>query len=272
MGTRPRLFEQSRATSFGIIGASLWVFDFACVCGAPQVTLIWKYCKCTKTDPTWLGEFDSLRLLPEDLRSELEDGSDVVSIPAKTQIFAPGKPAGNLCLVPDGTVKVQQSSDSGRDIFLYRLSAGESCVLSTACMLGLADYAAEAIAETDVRAVAVPRKTFDAMIARSTVFREFVFSAFSRRFTDLCLLIDELAFQRVDVRLAARLIELEEPANVIHVTHAALGIELGTAREVISRTMGDFQTRGWIQQARGKVTLTNREALVMLVRSSGATR
>lgn len=218
----------------------------------------------------WIEKFQGLSRLPNDIRKELEDGSRIESVPEGTQIFAPGKTADNLWLLLDGTVRVQQKSETGRDVFLYRVHAGESCVLTTACMLAFEDYSAEGTAETAVRAVAIPRKTFDDLIAKSPVFREFVFTAYSRRITDLFTLIDDIVFQRMDVRLASRLLELADASDVVHATHAALATELGTAREVISRTLQEFSRRSWIEQSRGEVRLLAREGLERLVKSASA--
>jgi len=110
-----------------------------------------------KTGETWIDRFEGLGRLPEDLRRDLVAGSKVVALPAGTQVFAPGQSADNLLLLLAGTIRVQQRSDTGREVFLYRVHAGESCVLTTACMLAFEDYSAEGIAETDVRAVAIPR-------------------------------------------------------------------------------------------------------------------
>jgi CRP/FNR family transcriptional regulator len=126
------------------------------------------------------------------------------------------------------------------------------------------DYAAEGIAETDVEAVMIPRSVFDDLIARSESFRTFVFSAYARRITDLFMVIDEIAFQRMDVRLAQKLVELSDGADSVKTTHAKLAAELGTAREVVSRQLQEFQRRGWIAQARGTVTLRDRAALAGL--------
>lgn len=226
----------------------------------------------TGMEDSWITKFNGLSHLPADIRAELEGGSEIVSVPAGTQIFAPGETADNLWLLLDGTVKVQQRSDTGRDVFLYRVHAGESCVLTTACMLAFEDYAAEGTTETDVRAVAIPRKTFDDLVAKSPVFREFVFTAYSRRITDLFTLIDDIVFQRMDVRLASRLLELADQDCVVHATHAALGTELGTAREVISRTLSEFQRRGWVEQSRGEVRVLDKDAVERLVRTSSAHR
>ncbi len=220
-------------------------------------------------EDTWINKFKGLSRLPSDIRAELVAGSKIVSVPAGTRIFAPGQTADNLLLLLDGTVKVQQKSETGREVFLYRVHAGESCVLTTACMLAFEDYAAEGTSETDVKAVAIPRGTFDDLVAKSPVFREFVFTAYSRRITDLFTLIDDIVFQRMDVRLAARLLELADEDNLIHATHAVLGTELGTAREVVSRTLSEFQRRGWVEQSRGEVRLIGREGLERLVKSAG---
>ncbi|WBU53926.1 Crp/Fnr family transcriptional regulator [Paracoccus sp. SCSIO 75233] len=219
---------------------------------------------------SWISKFKGLSRLPDGIRAELEAGSKIVSVPAGTQVFAPGQSADNLLLLLEGTVRVQQRSETGREVFLYRVHAGESCVLTTACMLAFEDYSADGIAETDVRAVAIPRSTFDSLVAKSSVFREFVFAAYSRRITDLFTLVDDIVFQRMDVRLAARLLELADQNDIVHATHAFLATELGTAREVISRTLSEFHRRGWIEQSRGEVRLTGRAGLERLVRSAGA--
>lgn len=221
-------------------------------------------------DHTWIKKFKGLERLPANIRSELEARSQIISVPAGTQVFAPGQTADNLLLLLEGTVKVQQKSETGREVFLYRVHAGESCVLTTACMLAFEDYSAEGMSETDVRAVAIPRAVFDDLVGKSPVFREFVFTAYSRRITDLFTLIDDIVFQRMDVRLASRLLELADDQSVVHATHAVLGTELGTAREVISRTLSEFQRRDWIAQSRGEVRLIGKEGLERLVKSSGA--
>lgn len=215
---------------------------------------------------SWLPQISGLHDIPQDVLDDLVAGSRTVSVPAGTHVFRPGQRADHMLLLLSGTVRVQQTSESGRDVFLYRVNAGESCVLTTACMLADEDYSADGIAETDVQAVVIPRPVFDDLAGRSAAFRSFVFRAYSRRIADLFGLIDDIVFQRVDVRLAARLLDLEV-AGTITATHQALAVELGTAREVISRTLGEFQRRGWVGLARGEVRITGREGLERLARS-----
>jgi CRP/FNR family transcriptional regulator, anaerobic regulatory protein len=215
---------------------------------------------------TWIDRFSGLKALPADIGAELAARSRIVVHPAGTRVFEAGQHADNMLLLLSGSVRVQQISDTGREIFLYRVHAGESCVLTTACMLADEDYAAEGIAETDIEAVVIPRAVFDDLAGRSSIFRSFIFRAYSRRIADLFALIDDIVFQRMDVRLAERLMQLEK-AGVIHATHQALAVELGTAREVISRTLGEFQRRGWVELARGEVRIAERAGLEQIARS-----
>lgn len=212
----------------------------------------------------WIDRFAGLSQLDDSLRNILVSKSQIVNLPQKTVLFGPGKSPENLLLLLDGVVRVQQVTEGGREIVLYRVHAGESCVLTTACLLAYENYAAEGIAETDVQAVAIPRLVFDDLVAGSQSFRNFVFSAYSRRITDLFHVIEEIAFQKVDIRLAHKLVELAGPDLKLSATHAQLAAELGTAREVISRQLQEFQRRGWVTTARGAVTLTDRDALQAL--------
>lgn len=215
---------------------------------------------------TWIDRFSGLKNLPPDISAELASRSRVVALPAGTMVFEAGQHADNMLLLLAGSVRVQQVSESGREIFLYRVNAGESCVLTTACMLADEDYSAEGIAETDIEAVVIPRAVFDDLAGRSAAFRTFVFRAYSRRIADLFGLIDDIVFQRMDVRLAERLIQLEKDGAVM-ATHQAIAVELGTAREVISRTLGEFQRRGWVELSRGEIRIANRPGLEGLARS-----
>lgn len=213
----------------------------------------------------WVDRFEGLSKLEEPVKQLLLARSTVITMPKDTVVFGPGKSPENMLFLLDGTVRVQQVSESGREIVLYRIHAGESCVLTTACLLAYDDYSAEGVAESVVKAVAVPRAVFDDLVARSQSFRNFVFAAFSKRITDLFLVVDEVAFQRMDVRLAHKLIELAGEADDIKTTHQTLSVELGTAREVVSRQLQEFQRRGWIEQARGIVRIKDKDALTQLV-------
>lgn len=213
------------------------------------------------TGADWIERFEELAPLPDAARRNLAARSHVVSVPAGTGIFGPGEVPKNLLLLVEGIVRVSQVSESGREIVLYRVEAGQSCVLTTACLLAHEAYTAEGVAETDCTAVTISRQAFDELVSTCHEFRDFVFSAYAARITNLFRLVDEVAFGRVDMRLADRLVRLSAGSDMLAVTHQQLAIELGTAREVISRQLNEFHRRGWIEQSRGRIALTDPEAL-----------
>lgn len=213
---------------------------------------------------SWIERFPGLAKLDPSVRTMLERRSAVISVPRDTVIFGPGKAPENLLLLLEGTVRVQQLAENGREIVLYRVHAGESCVLTTACLLAYEDYSAEGVAETEVRAVAIPRAVFDDLVSNSPEFRNFVFTAYSKRITDLFLVIEEIAFRRMDIRLAQKLLELEKGTGVVHATHQQMAAELGTAREVVSRQLSEFQRREWVAQSRGEIRILDRAAIADL--------
>jgi CRP/FNR family transcriptional regulator len=212
-------------------------------------------------DMDWIDRFPGLSKLDDEIRKTLTERSNIVDLPAGTIIFGPGKAPENLLLLLEGTVRVQQVAENGREIVLYRVQAGESCVLTTACLLAYEDYLAEGLAETAIQAVAIPRSVFEDLIARSSLFRRFVFAAYSKRITDLFVVIEEVAFKRIDIRLAQKLLELGRMSGHVHLTHQQLATELGSAREVISRQLHEFQRRGWVSTTRGDIELTDMSAI-----------
>lgn len=216
----------------------------------------------------WTLSFPALRQLSPDVFARLRQGSVAVELPEGSRIFGPGQAPEYFLLLIDGSIRVQQVAENGREIVLYRVVSGESCALTTACLMGYEEYQAEGLTETRVRAVAVPRLLFDELIASSREFRQFVFTAFSRRVTNLFRVIEEVAFERIDVRLAQRLIQLAAGSNQVSATHQELANELGSAREVISRQVHELQRRGWIKAQRGTVEIADMAALLRLANSA----
>jgi CRP/FNR family transcriptional regulator len=206
--------------------------------------------------------FPSLRGLSPDTRSRLLAGCSIVELAEGSRIFGPGQAPENFLMLLDGLIRVQQVAANGREIVLYRVAAGETCALTTACLLGYEEYHAEAIAETDIRAAVIRRGVFDELIASSSEFRRFVFTTFSLRVTSVFRLIEEVVFSRVDVRLA-QLLAKSGSAN-IRATHQSLANELGSAREVISRLLNEFQRRNWVRLSRGSIAITDLSALKAL--------
>lgn len=221
-----------------------------------------------KAAPNWIEGFPGLQTLSPDLLDVLVSRSRVIRLPASAQVFGPGMAPENYLMLIEGTIRVQQVSEGGREIVLYRVFAGESCALTTACLMGSEDYQAEGLVESNATAVAIPRNLFDDLMGRSQEFRQFVFTAFSKRITNLFHVIDEVAFARIDIRLAQRLLDLADAEGRLDMTHQQLASELGTAREVVSRQLHEFQRRGWIASSRGHIELSDRNGLSALAASA----
>ncbi|HHI93880.1 MAG TPA: Crp/Fnr family transcriptional regulator [Gammaproteobacteria bacterium] len=218
-------------------------------------------------DSTWLDHFPALQSIDDEawLLTLAEAGT--LSLPAGVTVFHEGDVCQNYLLVLAGSVRVQKLSESGKEIVLYRVEAGQSCVLTTACLLSSEFYHAEAITETTVEAVTIPLPAFQQALA-VPAFREFVFATYGERVTSLVTLIDAIAFGRMDARLARLLLTMADAGDVVHATHQILARELGTAREVVSRLLKEFERHGWLALQRGCIHLQQRQVLAEVADSS----
>jgi CRP/FNR family transcriptional regulator len=179
-------------------------------------------------------------------------------IPAGSVVFDAHTPCGGFPLVLSGTVKVLQRYPNGRELPLYRVKSGESCLLSGSCLLGHADYAATGIADSDVDLLIVPPADFRALIASDEAFRDHVFALFGERLAALMALVEAIAYQKLDQRLAALLLA---KGDAVRATHQALADELGSVREIVSRLLRVFEDKGWVDLARERIRITDRAAL-----------
>ena len=162
-----------------------------------------------------------------------------------------------------GQSRVYKISASGREIQLYRVSAGETCVLTTTCLLGSSDYPASTIVEETIRDVIIPAAAFHQLMVESSVFRSFVMRNYGALISDLIVLLDEVAFHSLDARLAKLL--LDTNVDKVTRTHQQIADELGTAREVVSRQLKRFENKGWINLGRGYVDLVDLDGLFSLI-------
>jgi CRP/FNR family transcriptional regulator len=165
-------------------------------------------------------------------------------------------------VVIDGSVRVQALSPGGREVTLYRVGSGQSCVITTSCLIGQEDYPAEGVTETETTALILSQGVFKELLSKSEAFRRFVFANQGRRLSDLIHRVEDVAFGRVDARLARLLVgRSESGGGRISATHQQLASELGTAREVVSRQLKLFEKKGWIAVRRGAVEIHNPAAL-----------
>lgn len=189
----------------------------------------------------------------------------VLEIAADQQVFAEHDPCLGFPVLEGGCIRVMKSSADGRSLLLYRVAPGESCVISTSCLLAGRLYNAYGEAETECRLRLLPRERFERLLQDDVGFRSFVLGQYGQRMAALMERIDALAFQRFDQRLAACLLAR---APRLQCTHQTLADELGSVREIVSRTLGAFAQAGWVRLARGRIEILDAAALRALAHST----
>ena len=204
--------------------------------------------------------YPGISSLDEDVRHRLINSAQTVNVPAGAFAFHKGDPCSNFILVLDGLVRVQLSSEGGREVVLYRVKPGGTCALTTSCIIGREEYPAEAVVEQDITAMMFPDSEFRQALLDSEIFRQFVFQGFSRRLCDIVSRMETVALKTIDERLAAHLLKGDDD-SLSNITHQVLAAEIGTAREVVSRKLKRFESDGLIRSSRGRVEIIDRDAL-----------
>lgn len=189
----------------------------------------------------------------------LLDPGRQMTLPAGSQIFAEHQPCQGFPLVVEGSIKVLKQAPSGRELLLYRVRPGGSCIITSSCLLGHTDYNARGIAESPLTLLAVPVPLFARLMRDHTPFRDFVFHLFAERISELMQLVEEVAFARLDQRLAKALLARE--AVTLNLTHQQLADELGSVREIVSRLLKGFAAQGLVNLGREQVIITDRDGL-----------
>ena len=216
-------------------------------------------------DSGWLKAFPELQCISESNWLHTAEQAQTMSVPKGTVLFRDGDLCKGYVFVTDGAVRVQKMDPQGREIVLYRVEDGQTCMLTTSCLIGGEPYPAEGVAESEVTLAMLPAPVFEKAMADSAGFRRFVLASIGRRIGDLMMLVEDVAFGRMDVRLARMLLKrTKESGGVLVCTHQELATELGTAREVVSRLLKDFERKGWVTLSRGKVAIDNISALESL--------
>ena len=206
-----------------------------------------------------LERFPVFAQLPAARLDELLAAAPVRRVPAGSVLFEPNMPCEGFPLVLEGSVRVTKSSPGGREIVLYRVSPGEGCILSGGCLLGQNDYAARGLAESDVTLLKISPAQFQDLILQVPAFRRFVFDMYGARLAEVMELIEEVAFRKLDTRLARLLVQR---GPVLNATHQNLADELGSVRVFVSRLLRSFEERGWVTLERERVSVIDPKSLL----------
>jgi CRP/FNR family transcriptional regulator len=184
--------------------------------------------------------------------------SQILRANAGAVLFDEDSPCQAFPLLVQGTIRVSKTGANGRELQLYRVVPGEACILTSSCLLGQVAYRARGVADSDVVAVALPPAVFTALLAEHEPFRRYVFGLFAERMAELMALVEAVAFQRLDQRLAALLLG---KGRIVRTTHQALADELGSVREIVSRLLKSFAERGLVSLSREQVEIVDARRL-----------
>jgi CRP/FNR family transcriptional regulator len=205
-----------------------------------------------------LALYPAIRDAPPALREAVVRDAQVLAVPAGAVLFDDGAACEGFPLVLSGSVKVSKGTASGRELQLYRVGAGESCILTSSCLLGGAHYSARGVADAPTRLAVLPRPLFLRLMAESEAFRVYMFGLFSERMLELMTLVEAVAFQRLDRRLAALLLGR---GKVVAATHQAIADELGSVREIVTRLLRAFAEQGLVALGRERIEILDAAGL-----------
>ncbi len=189
--------------------------------------------------------------------AELNPALAQMQAPGGAVLFSENAPCQGFPLVLQGEIKVSRSSMDGRSLELYRVAPGELCLVSSACLFRKQPLSARGVTTKASSLILIPPDIFLRWL-ETPAFRDEVLGLFAARMADLTSLIDAVAFQKLDRRLAAALLGRGQH---LPVTHQALADELGTVREIITRLLRRFEREGWVSLGREQIFITDATAL-----------
>lgn len=177
---------------------------------------------------------------------------------AETVIMDESRNCSGVIFVLSGNIRIYKLSEEGKEITLYRIGRGETCVLTVACLLGTGDvpFPVAAVAEQESMVVFVPVDIFKRLFFDSPSVQKFIFTSMSAKFYSVLGLIENITFKRTSERLKDLLISKTAGGTYpLYATHEYIASELGTAREVVSRLLKEFESSGIVSLSRGKILL-----------------
>jgi len=209
----------------------------------------------------WLSSFPALQGMQQPHLALAQEHVQFPTLAAGDVAYRQGWECPNYVMCIGGKTRVFKTSDAGREILIYNVGSGGTCVLTTQCLLAGGTFPAESTAETEATLAAIPGAVFHSLMSDSDVFRKFVMDDYMRLLSTMISLVDEVAFSSLDQRLAGRLLAEANANGKIEKTHQQLAHDLGSVREVISRHLSDWERNGWITTARGSVQIVDHAAL-----------
>lgn len=168
-----------------------------------------------------------------------------------------------VLFVKSGRVRTYITSEEGREITLYRLEAGDICILSASCVIQSIDFDVSVEAEVDCEVIQINTYTFSRLSLENVYVELFSYKMATERFSDVMWAMEQILFTSFDKRLAAFLLDetSKTGSDEIHMTHEQIAKYLGSAREVVSRMLKYFAKEGYVTLSRGTIIIADKKRL-----------
>lgn len=160
-------------------------------------------------------------------------------------------------IVTQGSIRVMRSDEDSREILLYYIKAGESCIMSFLGGMHHDTSKVKAIAEEDTEILFIPIEKVSSLIKEYPQWLDYIFKLYHKRFEELLEVVNAVAFKKMDERILNFIQKKCELSNTktLSITHETLSNELGTARVVVSRLLKQMEDEGLVKLGRNKITL-----------------
>ena len=197
------------------------------------------------------------KILDPEFKKEIEGSRDLKLFSAGTVILDINSYINYIPLVVSGSIKVIRTEEDGREILVYYLTPGESCISSILSGLTQDTSKVKVVVEEDAEILMISLQQAKDWLKKYPEWTDFIFGLYQRRFEDLLEVVNAVAFQKVDTRILHLLNQKSQlyKSKELNVTHQQLADELGITRESVSRVLKQIETDGKIQLFRNKITL-----------------
>ncbi len=191
------------------------------------------------------------------LEKEVQANSQRKNFSAETVLVQSNSYVRSIPVVLSGSIRMMRQDEDGREILLYYIKPGESCIMSF--LAGIHDDTSKisAVIEEDAEILMVPVAKASEWVKVYPEWADFIFKLYHKRFEELLSVINAVAFQKLDDRIVQL---LKKKAGIyqskeINITHQQLAEELGTTREVISRLLKQMEKQQMVTLSRNKISL-----------------
>jgi CRP/FNR family transcriptional regulator, anaerobic regulatory protein len=212
----------------------------------------------------WVAKFPFAKKLTNEHFEKIARVTSFATLQAGQIAYQEEWECPNYIMCVDGRTRVYKTDPNGREVLIYKVEGGSTCMLTTQCLLSGSNFPAESIAEAQTELAIIPRIHFHAFMSSIPEFREFVLADYTRLLGSMFSLINSVAFGSVEQRLARRLLVDAGDARTVEKTHRELAADIGSVREIVSRHLGDWERSGWVKTSRGKLELIDKPALASL--------